>query len=394
MSRVPRVLSPFKSVALTLCFATAAVAGCAQRPTKHTTPPPTPDLATATAQARCGVRRSADKPLVVEWPAAERAALEARANQGLVAVRYEGCEMEVLSGCQVDGTYDFVALSRKHERVSIHNADELYARLPIGAASLEGKLKQRGELVVDMTIVGRKQSEQHVFDSDDLTGRCQAATHVLTGLTVGAFTLKAGAATEVSAGVTAMGAGAGGGVLRSGELLAADGDVESCRRSPDDAGAAGCEALLRVEAVPLAANTTAVAAPILAQPHAAPTHRSDEDLQAGQRAHRRAAAWRGVAIGSGVLSAASLGGMIGGVFVLAQYSNDTFDFDYEPTAADTRKRRQGTGLVVGSSIGVLGFGALAIGASGAARRARRVADARLSASVGPRFSGVTLSGRF
>ena len=32
-----------------------------------------PDLATQTGQTKCGVKASAAKPLVVEWPAADRA---------------------------------------------------------------------------------------------------------------------------------------------------------------------------------------------------------------------------------------------------------------------------------------------------------------------------------
>ncbi len=339
------------------------------------------------------MRRSADKPLVVEWPAADRAALEARANRGLVAVRYEGCEMEILSGCEVDGSYEFVALNRKRERVSIHNADELYARLPIGAASLEGKLERRGELVVDMTIVGRKQSDRHVFGKDELQGRCESATHVLTGLTVGAFTLKAGASAEVGAGINVAGAGAGGRTVRAQELLAADGDADQCELQADDARA-GCGALLRVEAVPLAVDVAAAFRPMFAEPTAAQRHQSQQELLEAQRSQRRVSAWRGTALASGVVAGASVGGMIGGIVVLAQHHSDTFDLDYEPTAEDARKRRLGTGLLVGSSIGFLGFGALAVGASQASRRARGLRYTRLSPVIGRSFSGLTVGGRF
>jgi hypothetical protein len=49
------------------------------------------------------VRRQEEpaRPLIVEWPSADRAALEAQASHGLVVVRYEGCEMEVLRQCRV-----------------------------------------------------------------------------------------------------------------------------------------------------------------------------------------------------------------------------------------------------------------------------------------------------
>lgn len=341
------------------------------------------------------MRHSADKPLVVEWPAAERAALEARANAGLVAVRYEGCEMEILSGCDVDGAYAFAPLSRKQERVTIHNADELYARLPVGAASLEGKLERRGELVVDMTIVGRKQADRHVFERGELRGRCESATHVLTGLTVGAFSLLAGASTEARAGADVGKAGAGGRVLRSQELLAADGDPSACPLTPiDDEPAAGCGALLRVEAVPLAGDVAEALRPMFSKPAVTTQLATGDTTREARLAHRRAAAWRGTAIGAGVLSAASVGGIIGGMVLLVQYQDDTFGLDYEPTAADARKRRTGTGLVIGSSAGFLGFGALALGAGQASRRSRALRSARLAPSLSPSFSGLTVAGRF
>jgi hypothetical protein len=351
---------------------------------RPTTAPPAPDLAIETSQAKCGVRRSADRPLVVEWPAADRAALEARAQQGLVAVRYEGCEMEVLSGCDVEGTYDFVPLSRKQERVAIHDADELYARLPVGAASLEGKLKRSGQLVVDMTIVGRKQADRHVIGRDELSGRCETATHVLTGLTVGAFSLYTGSEIEGGAGVAIGSAGAGGSISRAREILASDGDPALC----DDAG--GCAALLRVEAVPLAGDP----APLFAEPTPASMQQVHDERLERRRVTRKQAAWYGTSITSGVVAAGSLGAVIGGAVLIAQYNDDTFGIDYVPTDADNDKRRTGTGLLVGGSAGFLGFTALSVAAHVAARRARYERSARVAPVLSPSFAGLAVSGRF
>jgi len=214
------------SVAAAVLVLLAGTPGCASKPIAGAPAPP--ELAAATSQSRCSVQRSADKPLVVEWPAADRAALEARAQQSLVAVRYTGCTMEVLSGCDVDGSYAFVPLSRKQERVTIHDEDELYARLPVGAASLEGTLARQGQLVVDMTIVGRKQADRHVLARSELRGRCDGATHVLTGLTVGAFSLYADATLEAGARLQLRAAGAGAAHMRSREILARDGDPLAC----------------------------------------------------------------------------------------------------------------------------------------------------------------------
>ncbi|MEX1369420.1 MAG: hypothetical protein AB1Z98_40205 [Nannocystaceae bacterium] len=372
-----------------------ALAGCMRGPSATTQIPAAaaaPDLAAATDQARCSVRRSADRPLVVEWPAADRAALEARARQGLVAVRYEGCTMEVLSHCEIDGRYDFVALSPKQERVSIRSADELYARLPVGAAALEGKLERSGELTVDMSIVGRKQADRHVIAHDELEGRCDRATHVLTGLTVGAFTLSAASETEAGARVRVGQAGAGGAHERGRELLTRDGDPLACG-VPVDAERhvppPGCGALLRVEAVPLVGQAPAVTEAVAAAASVAEHDR----LQLQQhRAARRSAAWRGVAIGSGVLSGASLGGIVGGVVMMAR-AND-FAVWEEPTPEQARQGRVGTGLLVGSSIGFVGFGALALGASAAAGRGSAWNRVALAPTLGRTGAGLQLRGRF
>ena len=80
------------------------------------------------------------EPLVVEWPSPARGRLEAGAAQGVVVVRNEGCTIEVLPQCRVEGGYRFTGFTAKHDVVRIRDADELYANLPAYAVTLEGKL--------------------------------------------------------------------------------------------------------------------------------------------------------------------------------------------------------------------------------------------------------------
>lgn len=118
----------------------------------------------------------------------------------------------------------------------------------------------------------------------------------------------------------------------------------------------------------------------------------DEMEHRQRRAQRRSAAWRGVAISSGVLSAASLGGMVGGSVFLFQ-SNDYAVWE-EPSADDLRRKRIGTGMLVGSSIGFVGFGALSIGASAAARRHGWSRLSWVAPTLGANGAGVAVAGRF
>ncbi len=222
----------------------------------------TPNLA-ATAHApeldrpgetKCGVKKSQSEPLVVEWPSAARAKLEALSRTGVVAVRYQGCEMEVLASCNAPGKYGYTAITPKHDHVAIKNEDDLYAAIPLGAAHLEGKLESAGELDVDMAIVGRYAADRAVVSASELQGPdCSKATHVVSALEVGAFDFYAGAGTSVGASAGAMGAGGGGNAKASKELLNSDGRMNGCDSATTSDGKPpdGCGAILRLEVVPL-----------------------------------------------------------------------------------------------------------------------------------------------
>ena len=101
--------------------------------------------------------------------------------------------MQVLDGCTAPVKYGYAPITRKKDRVTMRDADDLYANMPIGAARLEAKLEKSGQLDVDMTMVGRWEAERRAVRADELQGSCDGATHVVSALTVGAFTFTAGA---------------------------------------------------------------------------------------------------------------------------------------------------------------------------------------------------------
>ena len=185
----------------------AVVVGCRQSPAERLAKPP--ELELPGGAHRCKVGGEVTHPLVVEWAAADRASLEARLARGLVAVRAAGCEIEVQRHCEVRGAYQYLGLTRKNDRVKIRSADELYAQLPLGAASLEAKLARKGSLDVEIALVGMLMAPGRP-GRDALSGDCEAATHVITGVQVGAFQFYAGGAGEIraSGGFKQVGAGA------------------------------------------------------------------------------------------------------------------------------------------------------------------------------------------
>src|SRR5688572_10646054 len=84
-----------------------------------------------TTLTKCKVAASSDNPLVTEWPASEKANLEARLRQGAVAVEYSGCEMRLLPQCRLRGSYQWRRTTTATDVVEIHDADELYTKLPL-----------------------------------------------------------------------------------------------------------------------------------------------------------------------------------------------------------------------------------------------------------------------
>jgi hypothetical protein len=178
-----RLLSSFVGLAV----AAGPIVGCAPGKRASKNPGNLPSVADETGQTKCKVNASSNKPLVVEWPAADRTQVEAGARRGIVAVRYVGCEMELLPACVLPGTYGYVATTAKRENVKVTSQDELYAHMPVGAFKLEAELERQGELNVDMMIVGRKDADKVDFTSAELGHQCARATHVVSGLTVGAF---------------------------------------------------------------------------------------------------------------------------------------------------------------------------------------------------------------
>lgn len=244
-------------------FALVLALGSCRSPAERLAKPPELEIP---GQGKCVVGGAASHPLVVEWAAAERASLEARLKRGLVAVRVDGCEIAVMRQCDVQGEYAYLGLTRKNDRVKIRSADELYAQLPLGAARLEGKLARAGELDVEIALVGMLEAPQARPGRDLLAGDCDAATHIITGVQVGAFHFFAGGAGEIKVGAGFNQIGAGGGSTAERETLSADGQPASCDASTtaDLRPPEGCGALIRIElsALPGLAVAQPTACPI------------------------------------------------------------------------------------------------------------------------------------
>jgi hypothetical protein len=163
--------------------------------------------------------------------------------------------MRVLPSCVVRGAYRFARTTPATDHIEIKSDDELYAKLPLGAASLEGELSRSGRLDVQTTVAGyQRLVTEGAFA---LEGRCAEATHVVSGLAVGAFTLESGASGKASATAEVLSGSAGAKRSAEGELLRRAGDPERCAGATDVGPDPACASPIQLFLVPVEGGVAA-----------------------------------------------------------------------------------------------------------------------------------------
>ncbi len=182
--------------------------------------------------------KSAERPFVVEWDATDVSTFQARAATDVVFVRYEGCDLEIVEGCTLDderghfGSYRPVEwTSGSLESLAIEDEGELYAKLPLGAASLGARVRGGEKFRMEYYVSGTRRATRSSLARRDLAGvaACRQATHFVYGINLGAFALGAATELKATAGISAFGFGAGGSRSRSTKADKRGGDLTACR---------------------------------------------------------------------------------------------------------------------------------------------------------------------
>jgi hypothetical protein len=155
-------------------------------------------MATTTAgQNKCGAKNH-NRPFVIEWDATDTSGFEARAKTDVIFVRYDGCELRVLEGCVNDsmrgafGSYRQVEwTSGSVEVLEIANETELNAKLPLGVATLGGRVQGGEKFRMEYFVAGTRSATRDKVYRDDLASiaSCKEATHFVYGYNLGAFAL-------------------------------------------------------------------------------------------------------------------------------------------------------------------------------------------------------------
>jgi hypothetical protein len=237
-----------------LAAAVVAIAGCGSA-IESADPA---ELAEVTGVHQCTAAKDPARPMLVEWPATEKATLQSAAGRGLVVVRYDGCRLKLLDGCAAGGGYEFTETSRSRDGLSVRDKGELFARLPLGAVSLEAELGGEHVLELAYVAVGTRTADAESVARERLSGSCEGATHFVRGMVVGAYELARASASQVGAGAEVGSAGLGGSHESSRQVIRSDGNLEACLDDGVAAADTRCQAVVQLVLEPLqdtAANT-------------------------------------------------------------------------------------------------------------------------------------------
>jgi hypothetical protein len=192
---------------------------------------------TAIGKNKCDPK-SATRPFVVEWDATDMSSFESRAANDVVFVKYEGCDLQIVEGCTQDsekgsfGSYKAVEwTSGSVESMDINNDGDLYAKLPLGSATLGARVEGGEKFHMEYFVSGTRTATRESVHRPDLASvpACKDATHFVYAYNLGAFAL--GSQSSIKGTVNGTVWGYGGGADRSSSSKAekAGGVLASCR---------------------------------------------------------------------------------------------------------------------------------------------------------------------
>jgi len=187
------------------------------------------------SEPKCAQPRD-NAPWIVHWP--ERASLQSAIGDGPVLVRYVGCELEIVPDCHPKRRDAYTYVGREQEKTAELLSDEqqLFRKLPVDAPGLD-KERAGADVRLRATVAGVFRTDPHSVRGEELEGKCEDATHLVSGVVVGSYQLSA----VRSASDT------------EGSPLVSEGEPSACEKAStlDLHPPAGCSSPMRLELAPL-----------------------------------------------------------------------------------------------------------------------------------------------
>jgi hypothetical protein len=194
------------------------------------------------------------RPFIIEWDATDMSSFESLAANDVIIVKYEGCKLRVLDECRNDsirgsqGAYKPPEwTSGSLETIDIHNEGELYAKLPLGQASLGGRVAGGEKFHMEYYVAGTVYATRDAVYRDDLKENpgCEPATHFVYAYNLGAFALGSQNEIKAEVGASAFGFGAGGSKSSGSKAEKKGGDLAVCK-SDTATEVMGCKTPIRL----------------------------------------------------------------------------------------------------------------------------------------------------
>jgi hypothetical protein len=194
------------------------------------------------------------RPFIIEWDATDASSFQQHAANDIVFVQYEGCSLRVLDECRNEsirgeqGAYKPAEWTAGAlETLDVNNSAELYAKLPLGQATLGGRVEGGEKFHMEYYVSGTVTASRDAVYHDDLKGKygCEKATHFVYGYNLGAFALASSKNLTASAGGSAFGFGAGGSETRASSAEKKGGKLAVCD-SESAKEVEGCKAPIRL----------------------------------------------------------------------------------------------------------------------------------------------------
>ena len=197
---------------------------------------------------------NAERPFIIEWDGTDMSSFESYAASDIVLVKYEGCDLKVLDECRNDsirgsqGAYKPIEWTTGAlEKINIANQGELYAKLPLGAATLGGRVAGGEKFSMEYYVSGTRNATRDSVYRQDLAANpgCAGATHFVYGYNLGAFALGSVKDFSAEAGGSAYGFAVGGKTSSNSTADKKGGDLSTCK-SDSATEIAGCKAPIRL----------------------------------------------------------------------------------------------------------------------------------------------------
>ena len=188
----------------------------------------------------CEPPNETSRTLLVDWEPADRAALETAVEGTVAVVRYDGCALELLDDCRLNGEYLLEDSSRSTGGFTVRDPDALRDRLPHGEAALAGEMDGGASLTLRYVTATTANVRLSTRTRGMLSGSCDRATHFVRSMVRGAYEI------AVDRGAASSSKGR---VVRDG------GDFRRCSDKKTAAHDAACRAIVQVALTPLAELT-------------------------------------------------------------------------------------------------------------------------------------------